>query len=155
MLGYYLKKRKKRNHKGSKTINHSQRVLFEVVFTEVWQFKYKSFMSYFRLKKKIHDPEFFFAIISVLKDGRDGKDGTGKETDSILWPFIRIYWSSKKYESILRNIIIRIYIDLLHLGHILQTHQDIMSQQTAFKTYCLQRFYSKVVGLLTLKVFIF
>ena len=53
----------KTNVKGPKTINQSQRVLFEVVFFEVWQFKYKSFMSYVRLKKKIHDPEFLFAII--------------------------------------------------------------------------------------------
>ena len=96
-------KRKKRNLKGNKTINNLQkqnnkspRVLFEIVFFEVWQFKYKSVMSYIWLKKKIHDPEFSFAIISVWKDGKNGKDGTGKETDSILRPFICIYTASQR-----------------------------------------------------------
>ena len=64
---------------------------FEVVFFDVWQFKYKSFMSYIWLKKKIHDAEFSFSIISVWIDGTEmEKMERDKETDSILWPFIRI-----------------------------------------------------------------
>ena len=72
-------------HPAVKYLNHSglKTKILEDVFFEVWQFKYKSFMSYIWLEKKIHDPEFLFAIISVWKAG---KDGTGKEADSILRP---------------------------------------------------------------------
>ena len=90
------------------------------------------------------DPWSRILVCHHLKDGRDGKDGTGgKETDSILRPFIRIYTGRQ------RNM--KIWKHSANHHHDTTYIYDIMSEQTRQ----IVRFYSKVIGLLTLKVFLF
>ena len=50
------------------------------------------------------DPWSRILVCQHLKDGRDGKDGTGgKETDSILRPFIRIYTGRQRNMKIWKH----------------------------------------------------
>ena len=98
-------KMKKRNLNGNKTINNLQkqnnkspRVLFEIVFFEVWQFKYKSLCHIFDWRRwsmiqNSHLPSFLFEKMEKMEKMERAKKQTAfcDPSSAYIQPVIELW----------------------------------------------------------------